>query len=92
MNCEVEGFLGGVCRGAQAQEPDFCQAQNQAATDLTLSVGDLLLATTVSDLEPDIARTYAECPRLEEVIAGIREELARRNAAQNQNPPPPTAI
>ncbi len=81
MSCEVEGFLGGVCRNAQINKRDFCQARDQAAADLQHSANDSLLGEQVDGLATDVARTYAGCPHLVEVIAGIRQELARRRAS-----------
>lgn len=86
MSCEVKDLMGSVCRSAQIDEPVFCQARDQASADLQHSASDPLLGAQVNSLEADIARTFAGCPQLAEVITGIRQELARRRAEQNTNP------
>ena len=89
MNCEVEGMMGDFCRQERRNNSGYCQASVQADSDLPISPNDPILTDQAEHLEADVARTYAGCPHLNDIIAGIRQELTRRQAEQNPNPSPP---
>lgn len=89
MNCKVEGMMGDFCRQERQKNSAYCQARVQADSDLAPSPNDPILIDQAEYLEADVARTYAGCPHLNDIITGIRHELTRRQTEQNQHPSPP---